>query len=511
MQTETAKTLPERELNELLRRVDWRFLSGQREAPLIADLTGGRDSRAIELIGGDARPALGSADLVAIDFPTRRSLAAARAAVRPGGEIVCLWRAPRPAGHRRAARHLRRAGLSDIRVLWPGPMPGRPPQFWLPFETPAARVHLLAGRPADSAVRRLLRALWRAAAWAGLLAPLCAIARLPAECADGEPRDEIEAVLPAGAAPLLLTGGGRSINKVVALPFTNTGEKPAAVVKFARVAAADEALEREAAVLRRIEHERPGVSGVPQLLATGRRSGRLAVVESAIYGQPLIEQLTLDRFAELGQRVSDWLGGLAGERRPSTSDWRERLVEAPLRRFEHEFGAAAPLVPQRCREILAGLGDLPAACEHRDCSPWNVVVADGALGLLDWESAEPDGLPGLDLVYFLANAAFVLDRVLENGPLRPTYAQLLDATSAVGRVFAICTDGYRSRLGIEFADFRRLRLLCWIVHSHSEYRHLEMAAVSAPSPEVLRSSMFLGLVEEELAQNRPTGRAWADL
>lgn len=497
MPAPAAEALPEAELNELLRRVDWRFLSAHEEEPLIADLTKGRSSRAVGLIGRGA-PLPGGADVAVIGFPTRPALSAARDAVRPGGEVVCLWRAPRPGGAKRTAARLRRAGLDDVRVLWPGPVPGRLPQFWLPPDSPPAIGHLLSDRPARSTWQRLLRVLWRAAVGAGLLAPLCAIGRLPA--AEPDDDDEIARVLPARSAPLLLTGGGRSINKVVALPFVEAG-KPEAVVKFARVGAADAALDREATVLQRIEREHPAIEGVPRVLAVGRRSGRRAVAESAIHGRPLIGELSPARLDGIADRVGEWLVGLVGDSEPPAG-WRQRLVEEPLAAFERDFGPAVEAKTMAAaRARLDRLGSLPAACEHRDCSPWNVIVTEtDDLGLLDWESAEPDGLPVIDLVYFLANAAFVLDGALDSGVVRPTYARLLDPASEYGKAFERCTTAYCARVGVDVAELPRLRLLCWIVHSRSDYRHLEMAVAGRPTPDALRSSMFLSLIEEELSR-----------
>jgi hypothetical protein len=494
----TGEALPEPQLNGLLRRADWRFLLPQAEAPLIADLTSGNDSQAIALIGR-GEPVPGAADVAVIGFPTKLALGAATEALRLGGEVVCLWRLPRPGASKRAAARLRRAGLTDVRVLWPGPAPGQAPQFWLQLDAPAAAAHLLAQRPPGSAAQRVLRPLWRAAARLGLLSPLCAIGRLP-DGEDATETDEIGKSFPVGEAQLLLTGGGRSINKVVGLPFPAEQPAPPAIVKFSRVPAADEALEREAAMLRSLERDRPALAGVPRLLAQGRRAGRLALAESAVFGEPLIAALSAESFAGLATPVGKWLVGLVetGAPRPR-EEWWQRLVGEPLAEFERNFGSVAKEAATLARQRLDGLGDLPEACEHRDCSPWNVVLAaDGAPGLLDWESAEPRGLPGLDLAYFLANCAFVLDGALESGRTRESYARLLDPATPYGAVAAHCAAEYRRHLGIDADTYARLRLLCWIVHSRSDHQHLTMAAAGAPSPEALRGSAFLGLVEAEL-------------
>ncbi len=497
--TPTPEQLPERQLNELLRRVDWRFLLRGAETPWIADMTSGRDSQAIALIAAKGEPPAGEADVAATGFPSRLALRAALDAVHPGGEVVCLWRLPRPFGARRAATRLRKAGLIDVRVFWSGPVPQHSPQFWLSLDSPAASAHLLAARPPHSFLQRALRPLWRLSAHAGLLAPLCAIGRVPG--GEGEQANgELEAAFPASGGQLLLTGGKRSINKAVGLPFKDDAGAAATVVKFARVVAADEALAREAATLRLVERDRPGATRVPRLLAEGKRAGRHALAESAVHGEPLIASLSPDNFERLASRVGEWLVDLSGGADHSREEWWPRLVGAPLERFERDFGeviAAGSL--ERLRGQLAALGELPQACEHRDCSPWNVVLdQSGAPGLHDWESAEPHGLPGLDLAYFLANCAFVLDGALESDRTRESYKRLLDPATPYGAIAASYATRYCERVGISADDYGRLRLLCWVVHSASDHQHLTMATAGPPSHEALRSSSFLGLLEGEL-------------
>jgi hypothetical protein len=501
--------LAEPELNELLRRVDWRFLLAQPEPPRVARAGGGRPRLGRARAGGEeaiglvAEPAsaAGEADLALCGFPSRSGLDAAVESLRPGGEIVCAWRLPRIAGAARARRRLRDAGFTAVGIYWPGPSPRRPPQFWLPPGSAAASAHLLGERPPRTRAQALLRPLWRLAGRTGLLAPLYAIARLPgADSETGE--DGLSRFLPAGAEPLLLTGGARSINKVVALPFAAGETAPAAVVKFARVAAADTALDREAAALRALAEEHPAVVGVPRLLAQERRVGRRALAESAVPGAPLLATLTPASFGELSGKVAVWLTGLVeqGAARPA-SEWWQRLVGDPLEGFEHAFGGvAAAATIARLRARLRTLDNLPRACEHRDCSPWNVVLtADGSPGLLDWESAEPHGLPGLDLAYFLANSAFVLERALESGRTRETYERLLDPGTPYGREAASRAAEYCDRIGLDPGSFPDLRLLAWVIHAHSDYRHREMAAAGPPSPESLRTAPYLGLIEAELA------------
>lgn len=423
----------------------------------------------------------------------------------PEAELVAKHWLPLPGGARRARRRAEAAGFSDVRVYWPGPLPHRPPQFWLPLESDEAARHLLAEREAESLGAKALQLLWRLARRAGLLAPLYVVGRKHRFQTFGgsdaeKPGNDVEIPVAPSASLLLLTGGHRSINKVVGLAFEEGAGKPSAAVKFARVAEAEPGLEREAMVLRRLGEERPGLRGVPGFRGEGRRAGRLAVVEEAIEGRTLLDQLTPQNFEDVALRVTKLLVELARNGRSLDPSWRERLVEQPLADFDRHFG---PVVAEGSadvvRSILDDVGELPSVPEHRDCSPWNVVLTpSGEPVLLDWESAEPEGLPGMDLVYFLANCAFVLDGAIESGRTREAYAKLLDPRTDYGRIARRARNEYMSALAIGGADFRRLRLLCWIVHSRSDYRHLQLESQGAPPPEQLLRSTFLGLVAEEL-------------
>jgi hypothetical protein len=349
--------------------------------------------------------------------------------------------------------------------------------------------------------QRGLRLVWEAARRGGALAPLYAIATADAE----EPEDELAAVLPSDPRWLLLTGGHRSVNKIVGLPFGGDGEEPRLVVKFSRVPESDAALEREAAALEAIAERRPRLAGIPRLLARSHRNGRVCVAESRIDGRPLIERLDATTMPEHSRTLTAWLLELAAEPQPHPRDeWWARLVGEPLSAFEGQFGEVLGAEPMRRVGLeLQGLGDLPLVCEHRDCSPWNVVLSGSGIALLDWESAEPLGLPVTDLVYFLANAAFQVEGALVDGaydpaPTRASYARLLDDSTPHGGVFNSCLGEYGRRLGLDAGTLRRLRLLCWVVHCRAQYRHLEMEAGAPPSPADLAESAFLGLVRVEL-------------
>ncbi len=483
------------EQNLLLRRVDWRFLLSQPGRPRVLNLAAGQLAKAVALVA-DPAPQSTNADLVTLSSPSFGQLQTAFASLRPGGELYCEWTRPAPGRAERVRRALTRAGFTDIRLLWPGPRAfAHPPQFWLPLDSQPATEHLLADRPARSWQQIALRRAWRVAARGGALAPLCVLATRRGEPGPGQG-------LPTGPC-LLLTGGHRVINKVVALPFAGgQTEPPQLVVKFARVPEAEPALVREETVLRAMAEKLPENGSVPRVLATANRAGAHALAESAIHGTLLMSELTASSFPRLAAAVTQWLIGLVPSREALPRErWWERLVERPLATFEEQFGAAlkdGELIA-KTRSRLEALGPLPSAFEHRDCSPWNVILTpDRWPALLDWESAEPSGLPALDLIYFLANAAFVLEGAIESNRTRESYTRLLDTDTATGRTASECLETYCRAVDVDPQQLPALRALTWIVHTPSDYRHLLLEGSTQPTQDALRAAPFLGLLEQEL-------------
>jgi Phosphotransferase enzyme family len=476
--------LPESQRNALLRRIDWRFLLELEDAPRVlapGDHDLGRAARSLfpEADAGDAQ-------LAVLARPTRTELADAARRLAPGGHVYAEWPLVRASA---ARRRLETAGFRDVRCYerWPRAAP----QLWLPVDAPRSTAAFLATR-GRSLRQRLLRRAWGLAVRLDLPLPVSAVGRTA-----GGPASD-------GKTWTLLTGGRSSINKVVGLVLTPDG--PEAAVKFARDEADEAPLHREAEMLRTVERRRPELAGVPRVEFVGRRSGRLAVGETFVRGRPLSDGLGPSTLRPLAAAVTDWLVGLAGDAPLAPrAAWFERLVEAPLATLEQQYaGVVAADELAAARAALAALPDLPLVVEHRDCSPWNVLVRTaGGLSVVDWESSEPDGLPGVDLAYFLSYAALFHDGAPELPAALAAYERSLDPATSTGRVVAECESHYCERLGLEPAVLAPLRLLCWAVHCRSEFRHAELDAAKAPTAERLSRGLFLTLFRSELARQQP--------
>lgn len=552
----SAKILPGEIHNRLLRRVDWRFLLPNPSPERSICFTDGPLEEAVRLIAKETVKIWddsSSCDLAVAVNPDKATLQAAFKVLQPGGALYAEWYSPLAFGPKRIRNRLENLGFEKVACYWPWPLPSRKAaQFWLPYEAPAALGYFLKSRSRpvslrEKAVKSLLYNLWKLGRLTGLILPVCVVSIKPVLPAAGpavsflpgpasssssapsetapfsQPQPQpgltpgLEEIIRSrwqgwgfGVAPaelswLLLTGGQRSINKIVGLVFAPRQTRPTLAVKIPRIAEAVPALHREATTLAAVHLLKPGgFPGVPRVLFCEKQGESLVLGETILTGLPLFTYLGRDNYRELALKATDWLINLAVSLEPvSRSEWWDRLVVPVLQDFSLSFGSiAGPALLQKTRNILWELGPLPGVCEHRDFSPWNVMLSDsGELVVLDWEGAELKGLPGLDLIYFLTYMAFFIDKAMDSGLLKESYRAMLDPATFTGRVFSECMERYAGRTGLERSALRPLRLLTWLLHSRSEYRNLAADAAGKPGSEILKRSLFVRLWEAELDLN----------
>jgi hypothetical protein len=477
--------------NTLLRRADWRFLVGAPHPRAVFCPPGGGLRQAIATVGARLvdEPAEGECDLAVLRNPGTQRLRRAFSALEPGGSLYVEWWLPVIGGAARAERRIEAAGFEQAACYWPWPPPvRRSPQFWLPIDSRQSIAWFLRTRPRpDSALAQIAavqRLVWRLLWRLGLLVPTCLTARKPGPSAAGE-----ESAADLGAC-LLITAGRSTRNKLVVLGFDDNQAEPQVALKLARVAEAEAGLDREASALEAAHAQRER-SGIPRLLGRTTFAGQPALAESVVTGRPLVGELVPQTLPSLSLKVTDFLIDLAASPPPSRSTaWREGVAKAAQQALTHSERQGA-------RAVLDTLGALPEACEQRDCSPWNLLLrSDGSIAMLDWESAEPKGVAGLDLVYFLSYASFFVDGTMHSGEELSSYRRMLTPYTHTGQVYADCTVTYAERLGLDAGAWEALRLLCWLVHARSAQLHEEPETIG-PAAD---GSLFLELAREELAR-----------
>jgi len=134
-----------------------------------------------------------------------------------------------------------------------------------------------------------------------------------------------------------------------------------------------------------------GVAGIPALHEAAEGFDALWVLEDALPGrQPRPE----DAAAWL-PAVADWavaFAGPPGRALEASEEWRAHREEA--------LGLArAAGLDELAEDAFAVVSALPSRHMHGDFQRRNVLVEGERIGLVDWEGAWAEGIPGLDLVF----------------------------------------------------------------------------------------------------------------
>lgn len=189
------------------------------------------------------------------------------------------------------------------------------------------------------------------------------------------------------------------------LVYSDTGRERVAHVKIATSAAGRDSLITEHATLTRLAGMAGLVGRIPEPRAWLESGGTAVNVVSNMPGRPLDVVLarrrprSSRRAGRFADQVLSWLDVLQGSTRQGSHGVApnaacERLREAGVERDQVE----------RVREILTrhvGVR-LPRVIAHGDLWPGNVLVdRAGHVGVVDWETADPDADPYDDLLFFL--------------------------------------------------------------------------------------------------------------
>jgi aminoglycoside phosphotransferase (APT) family kinase protein len=273
--------------------------------------------------------------------------------------------------------------------------------------------------------------------------------------------------LAGGMSSLVVTPRFRASRHIVVLVLPAGGRTPSLVVKIPRLRDDRAGVEREAVNLHAAQEARAGgYETIPSLVAYAEHRGRPLLVQTALVGSPMNRAAIRRRPDRCVVRMVDWLEALprAGSAvAESARDRHRRLIEEPLERFgrsverdsEEASLVAATLELTR---PLAG-AELPLVFEHGDLSYPNLLVLDdGRAGVLDWELADPEGLPVTDLCFFLAYVAFC--RRNADTPDQQL-AAFEDAFLAPGGWARPLVARHAERMGVSGECLSPLFLACW--------------------------------------------------
>jgi aminoglycoside phosphotransferase (APT) family kinase protein len=238
-------------------------------------------------------------------------------------------------------------------------------------------------------------------------------------------RDHLqESDLPPGVAIdnlscVFVTPRFRTSSHIIIFVLDEKNRSPVLLAKVPRLPGDDEQLEREATNLRCAQQSREGgFRSIPRVIAFEENNGHRFLVESVVPGRPLRPDAIRLHPEETIQTTIDWLAEFQSasviDAKPLATLLSSRVAEqlAVLDRFLPESGEERAALETTWAEIesLTESG-LYTVFEHGDFSPPNILVdGDGNTGVVDWELAEPQGVPLTDVLFFLTSAAFARAR-----------------------------------------------------------------------------------------------------
>jgi len=478
----TGPSLPAPHVDD---QIDWRFLLGGDALGRVA-LAGPVEPAVREALAAHAdviadlgEPSAAPHDLVVLVDPDLATVRRAVDDLAPTGTI----RIEQLARRRRSAvqRHLRGADL-EVFAWWHRPS-STDSNCLIALDRPIAAatvVRLVAGRGRRTPVEARLVRWSHVDRWAVAVSFLAArrgAPHPPIASPNGEP------------IAALITPRFAASRAVIGVTTITGGRHLGQVAKVARHPSDDAMIVHEAELLDRFA----SVAGpVPAAPATHRlviAGGRIVLVEDAAQGSPLDRRAVRRAPGAALAAGVEWLERVPVA--PPTSvrvDGRAHaLLTGPLRSLAAR-PAPDPMerddLVGRATEALEPLMDatLPGPFEHGDFSHPNLFRQPGGeLVAIDWELAEPLGLPLHDLLFFVSYLAESVDRPRDPVALVAAHRRALGgdgwAQSAVTRYLKGC--------GVDPALRPQLALACWTRYLAGRSASLAPAGIPAHRYETL--------------------------
>ncbi len=267
---------------------------------------------------------------------------------------------------------------------------------------------------------------------------------------------------------VMMTPRFRASSHVICFVLAEDRIEPILVVKLPRLPGDNERLDREVANLHVANHARVEEDkSIPRVVAYEDYHEHRLLIETAVPGRPMSPAIVRRQPDQCIEAALTWLLDLQQATVSATPrderDWFERLVEQPLQQFNAllpQSAEGAGLVHQTL-SLMPPLRDhdMPLVMEHGDFSSPNILQDEnGRVGVVDWELAEPKGLPAADLFFFLTYVAFAQQNARKNADYLKAFQQAYFGSQAWAWSYV---KRYRERLKLAPAMLAPLFVVTW--------------------------------------------------
>ena len=302
----------------------------------------------------------------------------------------------------------------------------------------------------------------------------------------------------------LFAPGDYPSQKVLFFLFTPPAAKPDSVVKITRDPRFNPRLENEWRALTLLRERGLGADGtLPGPLFFGVHRGLAVLGESAIDGDPFRKRTQATPDCPCARRAVEWLVDLGTATvSDARADARPLSALDPLfkefKRLYHLEPAESDFLGAQISALSPGTDGLPAVFQHGDPGPWNVLITrDGQAAFLDWEAAEPRGMPLWDLFHFLRSYSFTVSRAEGTRDALRSFSEQWLEDSAFSRLLVETTSRFSAQTGLAPGLVEPLFYVCWM------HRALKEAATRPPSR--LQSGRYVNLLRLAVARRESPG------
>lgn len=272
---------------------------------------------------------------------------------------------------------------------------------------------------------------------------------------------------PARLSCVLATPRFRASSHVIFFVLEQSRNAPMLVAKVPRLPGDHVRLDREASNLRTAFAAREnGFDSIPRVLAYEEFHQHKLLIETSLHGAPMKPAMVQRRPKPCLEAGLTWLlefHAASSNTNANARDWFDTLIAQPIRHFQNllppmaeELGWLEEVL--RLAETLRAQ-TFPLVLSHEDLSHPNILITEeDRVQVVDWELAEPEGLPALDLFFFLTYLAFARHGARKNAEHLAAFHEAFFGTQAWAKEYIA---RYAECLRVPASALPALFVLCW--------------------------------------------------
>ena len=364
-----------------------------------------------------------------------------------------------------------------------------------------SRVQALDRSLKSRSISRLERALMRHRALGPLVRRFGALIGQTDTGSSGPPPQYLQHVAQESGVSLrdyrwgLSARGKYSSRKVLFFLFEGESEAPRYIVKMTRASNFNARLENEYRALALLQEKGVGdAATLPRPVFIGHHAGLAIVGETIVEGVPFRKRTKATADCPYGVAAANWLTELGATTAdptlatPAEAAARLRQLFADFVNIYRLTPAQHAFLERHINTIANSEAPFPLVFQHGDPGTWNIMVTpNDQVAFLDWEAAEPKGMPLWDLFYFLRSYCTWAARLQGTRDTLAAFTRQFLAESSLTPFLIESTRRYCERVQLAEHLVEPLFYTCWM--------HRALKEATRLAPDKLQQGHYFNLLQ----------------